>query len=512
MSGPSKTYLSTHDYLRILKANRVLIAIVTLVCVGAAFVVSTIQMKVYTTTAALQVRDQSQDLALLGVNQAPSLPADLANAHAATVLRSDVLTAAGHALNMTPAQIKKAVTVSVAPDTNFVQVTANAGTASLAAKIANAVADQDAAITTKAKRKQLTAEVTRLQKANKVAGTRDAAAQLLAQQRLSGVLGLSSVATPVVVQAQAPIPGAPSSPKPVRDAVIAAILGLIIGMLISFARNALDRRLVAVDEIIDTLQLPMLGHVHADTLGIGRSGDGNHTEFDGLDMEAFRMLRQSVDFLAESHGGKLLITSATPSEGKSTVALGLALVYAAVGRRTLLVECDLRQPVLAARLGLRKTPGLSQYLASTAAPPDVLQVVAVSTATDSSGNDSRSLTCIVAGNSTSEPAELLGSDRFAEFMKEAAQAYDVVIMDSPPVLAVVDARELAEHCDRVVMCVRAHQTTRQEGLAGAAALLRMPARPTGLVVTGIGKGDQDYGYYSYAVRYATAAVDPTAEP
>ncbi len=509
MNAPPKPYLSILDYSRVLKANRALIAIVTLVCAGAAFGVSTQQTKTYTATAALAVRDQSQDLALLGVAQTPALPAALASAHAATVLRARVLAAAGLGLHLTPAQVKNSATVSVATDTNFVEVTANARTASLAAGIANAVANQDAGMTTKAERTKLATEAARLQKSSKkVSGNHDPTAKAVDDQRVSGILGLSSVATPVVVQTQASIPAAPSSPKPVRNAVIGGVLGLIIAVLISFLRSAVDRRLVGADEIVEVMGLPMLGHVHADTLGVGRAGDTHHTRFDSKDLEAFRMLRQSADFLAKEHGGRLLVTSSIPSEGKSTVALGLALVNAAVGRRTLLVECDLRRPVLAARLGLKSGPGLAQYLADTAPAPDVLQLVAVPTAADPPGDDSHALVCIVAGDPTSEPAELLGSDRFAEFIREASDAYDVVILDSTPVLAVVDARELADHCDRVIMCVRAHQTTRPEALAGAAALSRMPARPAGVVVTGIGKHDDDYGYYSYAGRY-TATVDPT---
>jgi capsular exopolysaccharide synthesis family protein len=322
------------------------------------------------------------------------------------------------------------------------------------------------------------------------------------------VLALSTLVTPVAVQATAPVPGSPSSPKPLRDTLIGACIGLIIGVLISFLRSAVDRRLVDANDVGEAMQLPMLGHVHADTLGIGRAGEDGHARFDGQDMETFRMLRQSVDHLSEQHGGRILVTSSTPSEGKSTLALGLALVNAAVGKRTLLVECDLRRPVLAARLGLRSGPGLAQYLAGHADAPDILQPYAISHAFDAPSGDPRSITCIVAGSHATEPAELLGSERFAEFITEVAEVYDVVVVDSTPLLSVVDALELAAHCDRIVMCVRAHQTTRQEAIAGATTLGRVPTKPTGVIITGIGKHDAGtYGYYSYPGLYTD--TEPT---
>lgn len=512
MSTHSTPYPSVLDYVRVLRVNRWLIVIVTLVIAGAALVFSVTQKKVYTAAAALSVRDQSQDLALVGNTAISTLPAVLAAEHATVVLRSGVLAAAGRALNLTTAQVRNDVTISVEAQTNFVDVTANAATGDLAARVANTVANQDAALTTRQDRAQLAAEAAAFaKKAKALPGSANAATQALNAQRTSALLALSSVATPVRVQAQAHAPSAPSSPKPVRDTLIGAGIGLIIGVLISFLRSAVDRRLVDAQEIVEAMQLPMIGNVHADTLGFGRAGENGRTRFDGQDMEAFRMLRQSVDYLAERHSGEqpastILVTSSTPSEGKSTVALGLALANAAAGKRTLLVECDLRRPVLASRLGLRSGPGLGQYLADQADAPDVLQTVAISSAFDVPTDNSRELTCIVAGDHTSEPAELLGSDRFVEFIQQVRQVYETVVVDSTPLLSVVDALELAVHCDRVLMCVRAHQTTRQEAVAGGSALRRVPARPTGVVVTGVGKHDGgDYGYYSYAGAYALEA-------
>lgn len=274
-------------------------------------------------------------------------------------------------------------------------------------------------------------------------------------------------------------------------------------MLLSFFRSAFDRRLRDAHDIADTLQLPVVGHLHSDTLAaVGRLGKEGHTQFDERDLESFRMLRHSVEFLGDESGCTVLITSPQAGEGKSTVALGLALAHVAAGRRTLLVECDLRRPVLTERLGLSEGPGLAQYLEGAAAPQDVVQTLRVSGTPDPAGHP-RQLYVIAAGDSTPEPAELLGGERFGTFIEEVGSVYDAVIIDSTPLLSVVDALELAPRADKVIVCVRARQTTRDESVAAKAALARLPTRPTGVVVTGILDHDAgDYGYYTYAGSYA----------
>ncbi len=481
-----------------------LIAIVALVGAGAALAYSVAQKPTYVATAALIVRDQSQDLALLGNPQSPISADVLAAEHAGSVLRPAVLVVAARALNLTPAELQKAVDISVEAQTNFVDVEAHASTASRAAQISEKVATKDAALTTAQERATLAAAArTFAARSRALAKSADPAAQAVYTERLSNLLALSSVATPVAVQSHAQTPSAPSAPRPFRNTGIGLSIGLIIGLLLSFIRNAVDRRLRDAQDVVDTMQLSLLGHVHADTLGLGRDGESGHTRFDARDMEAFRILRQGVDYLVDSPGQAVLVTSPLASEGKSTIALGLALVNAAAGKRTLLVECDLRRPVLASRLDLRAGPGLSQYLSGRAAPSDVLQTIVVSSTLSMMQN----LACITAGEATPESAELLGSERFAEFMHEVRETYEVVVLDSTPLLSVVDALELVPQCDRVLICVRAHQTTRQESLASMAALHRLPARPTGVVVTGIRDRDSgDYGYYSYGGSAAGVGV------
>ena len=105
--------------------------------------------------------------------------------------------------------------------------------------------------------------------------------------------------------------------------------------------------------------------------------------------------------------------------------------------------------------------------------------------------------CVPAGSSMSGAAESLGSPQFREFIEEVSQVYDVVIFDSSPLLPVADTLEILPHVDAVILCAREFKTTRAQASAAKAALSRLPERPTGIVVTGVKPGRDDYYDYSY---------------
>jgi Mrp family chromosome partitioning ATPase len=164
----------------------------------------------------------------------------------------------------------------------------------------------------------------------------------------------------------------------------------------------------------------------------------------------------------------------------------------------------------AIRLGLADSPGLTDYLVNRAGPQDVLQTVELAPAPSGNGADpsapssaeagvAQTLVCITAGTQSPQPSELLQAERFHDFLKKVSKAYEMVILDTSPLLPVADTLELVPLVDCVLMCVRSAQTTRDQAHAAKAALEHLPERPTGLVVTGIRRRDAgDYGYYSYS--------------
>jgi capsular exopolysaccharide synthesis family protein len=207
----------------------------------------------------------------------------------------------------------------------------------------------------------------------------------------------------------------------------------------------------------------------------------------------------------------LLVTSAIAGEGKSTVAACLAVTTAESGTRTLLVECDLRKPVLAERMGIKEGPGLSDYLTGHADPRQILQPVAgIVERLNGSGptltagqSGSANLVCIAAGRRVPRPAELLASERFRSFLTEVSDVYDTVILDTPPLLPVADTLAIVPDVSALVVCIRLEHTTREQALAAQSALDRLPERPVGLVLTDVRQEGDGYNYGEYATA-ATA--------
>jgi capsular exopolysaccharide synthesis family protein len=290
----------------------------------------------------------------------------------------------------------------------------------------------------------------------------------------------------------------------VRNALLGLLAGLTLGLVAAFARDALDRRVRASGDIADSSSLPILGHTRAQSLGrISPPGTGKRKN--EVDLEAIRIVRANLEFLDfDRPPARVLVTSALPEEGKSTVAASLAMATALAGKSTLLVECDLRKPVLAKRLGLEQMPGLSDHLGGRSTLEQATQTVALGGApTNGAGPNGQEpardalMSVITAGSPAPRSVELLGSQRFAEFIRDAGGAYDSIVIDSSPVLPVADTLELVEHMDRVVICARSRRTTRDQLKAAVDVLGRVPGPVGGIVVTGVRKGDElDYGYYS----------------
>jgi capsular exopolysaccharide synthesis family protein len=510
-------YKNLRDYLRVLREQRLVVVLCTLLFGGAALVFSAREEQRYAAESSLSFRDEIADIGEAST-ATPDTPEGRAAKAAQQVTELDVARGAQERLGtrLSPDKLLDAVEGDVEARTNLVVVTAEAGDPRLAADIANAFAQSLAAKRTKETRDQyalrartLRTELRTLeQRARRSArGQIDTAtARALQLDRITRLEGYARFANPVDIVARAEPEEDPISPRPLRNTIVGALLGLTLGMLLAFARDLLDRRFRRVDEVREALELPLVGHVREDAMGRSVVGNGRKPLADE-ELEAFRILRTNLDFLdVDAPLRTVMVTSALPEEGKSTVAAALAFAYAAGGRRTLLVECDLRRPTLAGRLSLQDKPGLTDFLAGHAQPAEVLQTVSVTPPpVNGSGPGAAStLVVITAGSHHPQPAELLGSQRFGAFLDDVAQAYDIVVLDTSPLLPVVDTLELVPRVDGVVLCVRATRTTREQARAASAQLSHFPKRPTGVVVTGLRPGDEEeYGSYSYAYR-ATA--------
>lgn len=506
---------SLRDYLGVLRAHRLLIALVTLLAASLALAFSLAKSPTYEAKASLSFKDESQDVSLAGgTSVGTSDPADIAAAGAQTVTRPAVIARARKSLGLhEPARsIQDSVSGNVDPVSNLVTVTASRGSAVSAARVANAVARATAQIATRETQQRYLAAARTLQSSKLNGQSTGAFERQLQQERISRLLSLSAIAQPVQIQRLADVPGAPASPRPLRNTFFAALIGLILGCMAAFARDAFDQRLRSADEVVEHVDLPVLGSIRSEALGMQMPSQNGHTVVSDEELEAFRILRSALEFM---HGEKpprsVIVTSPMAEEGKSTVAACLACASSLAGKRTLLIGADLRRPVLAERFGAAQAPGLAEYLAGRVGPSDILQVIELARPATLWSNGhvgsgvAAPLAFVSSGGNVPQPGELLGSGRFHEFLAGVSTAYDFVVVDSSPLLPVVDTLELLPHVEAILLCLRLGQTTRDQAARAIAALEHTPWRPTGLVVTGIEPGAGSYyGYYAY--RHAEPAA------
>ncbi len=310
---------------------------------------------------------------------------------------------------------------------------------------------------------------------------------------------IESAGTPAVdvsVVDQAEAPGAPVSPNPLRNLTLAVALGLLAGIGTAFLVDHLDVSVKHREEV-EALGFPVLGAVPR----LDFKGESVHLERDlqGAGGEAFRMIRTSIGFVnVETPVRTLLVTSPMAQEGKTTTSLNLAAAYAVGGLRTILVEADLRRPSLHRLFGMVGTRGLT-----TAIVGDVsLQDAVLNT-------DMKNMSVLMAGAIPPNPVELLGSDQMTELLDRLQRSFDMVIVDSPPLVPVADPAALAGRVDGVVVVARAGKTDRRRLFQASQVVERAGGRLVGVVLNDIrfdgSPGSYEY-YYGYLSDHARAAA------
>jgi polysaccharide biosynthesis transport protein len=509
------------DVFRLLRRQKWVILATVVVAVGAAIAYAALKKPEYQATSKIQFVDQSQQLATIGISTSFTglTPAQQASQGAERVTSPAVVNAVSKDVksDLSPSEVKDAVTTSVNPDNALVSISVTADKAALAADLANSYATETKAVLTDDQRSTLLKQAKGIAKQAK--GLDDTSVQkntLL--QKVAQLRSAAKVVAPVEVANTATEPSKPSSPQPVKDGILALFLGLIFGVVLAFLRDSLDRRLTDPHDIQHQLQMPMVGYVDDSALGgIGFARNGSKPSDHGL--EPFRILRSNVEFLAaDKRVRTLAVTSPVAEEGKSTVAAGLATAAALADKRVLLVECDLRRPVFADRFAIDSAPGLTDWATGNADPGDVIQSVSVERENGSPHGEqtakraaaSHSLTVISAGSYSARPAELLASQRFKDFVGQVSEVYDLVVFDCAPLLPVGDALEVLPLADAALLCIRIDQTTREQALAAKGAIEHLPDRPIGLVLTGVRSGREGYyyGYYPSTPSRPAIVVQP----
>ena len=264
--------------------------------------------------------------------------------------------------------------------------------------------------------------------------------------------------------------------------------GLLLGVLGAFVLEFLDDTLKTPEDLEQKLRLAVLGIIPK--LGPKESVASVAADPRSAFSEAYRSVRTALQFSTD-HGvpRSLLITSASPSEGKSTTALALARDLAQLGRRVLLIDGDLRNPSLHKQLGLRSEIGLSNLLAGASGLSDAVQET-----------QHERLHVMLAGPLPPNPAELLSGSKLLSLLTVATERYDQIIIDGPPVLGLADAPILANAVEGTLLVVTSAKTRISTAQAGLKRLLSARARVIGALLTKYDAKTAGYGY-GYAYHY-----------
>jgi len=296
---------------------------------------------------------------------------------------------------------------------------------------------------------------------------------------------------------EAIVPEEPVSPNGTLNLALGLLAGLALGLGIAVLIEVLDTRVRGQRDVEAVTDAPILGGIAFDP-GAKKRPLIVHDDPHSPRAEAFRTLRTNLQFLDVQGGARtFVVTSAVPKEGKTTTAANLAITLADAGSRVLVIEADMRRPKLVEYLGLEGAVGLSDVLINRVQLADALQPWGRNT-----------LTVLPSGTIPPNPSELLGSQAMRDLLTALETAFDVIIIDMPPLLPVTDAALVSKFTRGALVVTAAGRTDRRELQGALAALDAVGARVAGIVITMLPtKGPDAYGYkaYGYGYGYGYAA-------
>jgi polysaccharide biosynthesis transport protein len=454
--------LSLEQVLAILRRRLPVVMLSVVIVAGAAFAFSKHEAKTYTATAAVSFSNSalSQEIAGLAPETTSSGALAAQEANNLELLKLGDTSAKVASLlgnGLTPQKVSKSLSIMGDGESSVIDVSATGGTPEFAAKLANIYVSQFVGEQHVANHKSLKSALVFVRKQ---------LARLSLQQRTGpdGVdlenraqtLGLLSELHygDVQIAQEAVPPSSPSSPKTSRNTALGIALGLLIGLGLAFVLERLDRRIKGPEDLEEIYRLPLLGLVpKSDALAPPTRRDGDQrATLPPAESEAFNLIRAHLRFFNIDRDLRVLVIgSAAPGEGKTTIACGLAEAAARLGSRVLLVEADLRHPVLAQRLGLEPGPGLADALIGAVPAHEATQSVRLQ---DAPGEErkGRILDVLAAGTVLPpNPAALLENHAMDDILTQSRSIYDLVVVDTPPLTVVSDAFPLLNAVDGVVI-------------------------------------------------------------
>ena len=326
-------------------------------------------------------------------------------------------------------------------------------------------------------------------------------------------------------------------PQALPKAAVGLVIGVLMGLVLAFVVEALDTSIGAIDDVEAFLESPVLGVIpHLDIRGelseeradapvLDKETEEKYAFLislflpDSRPVEAIRALRTNLLFSGLEHDVRtIMVTSATPMEGKTTVAINLAIVLAQLGKRTLLVEADLRNPFLHHAFGISKEPGFTDVVIGSIRLEEamltfsdfVLGKAGLESLIDRPGIDN--LFLLPSGHQPPNPTEFLSAQAVSNFLADVRQRFDYVVLDCAPILPVADPTILGARVDGTLVVVRVGSVARAALRRAKALLEATRARILGVCLTGVKAevspdyADMGYYRYRYGARERTRAA------
>lgn len=462
--------MELRDYLAVLRKRWISVVLITTFAVAGAAATTLLATPQYQATTrlffAVPGGESVSDLAQ-GSSFTEKQMSSYAQVATSPLVLERVVTELG--LDVDAGELAKSVQATVPPNTVILEATASSADSAEAAAIANAVGSQ---LTT-------------------VVGA-------LYPERADG-----SQAVLATTLAPAHAPQAPASPNVRLNIALGLLAGLALGVGVAVVRESMDTKVRSDRDVAQITDRAILGSVFFDTeaathpiVMVDRPSS--------VRAESIRRLRTNLQFVEVAQGPRsILVTSSVPMEGKTTTVVNLAVALADAGARVLLVDADLRRPSLAKVMGLEGAVGLTSVLIGQADIADVVQ----------SWGGGR-LEVLAAGPIPPNPSELLGTPAMAKLLEAVTENYDVVLLDSPPLLPVTDAAILSKRTDGTLVVAGTDRLQKVQLRSALDALEAVDAHVLGIVLNKITQRDlTGYGApYAYAYTYGLngASDDPAA--
>jgi polysaccharide biosynthesis transport protein len=517
--------VSLRHYLDVLWRRKWIVVQAIVIIPAIVVAVSLTRPTQYTSTARIMADTQSPALSVASSAKLDLSPPDqreLATL-ASFVVTPEIARMARTQLgwNDRPATLMSGTSAAADPNANVITVTSTRADPQQAADLANAFATQFVAWRKQAQQTSLNDTISLV--SQQITAATDPADKATLQTQRSQLEVLKSLLTGGLAVGEAASPShTPSSPKPLRDGILAVAAGLIVGIGLAFVRESLDVRLHSADDVAALTDIPVIAAIPE--FRRRQRGNGSLTALDdprGPTAEAYRFLRTNLEFLNFNRDLKtVLITSPEPGQGKSTTITNLAVALLRAGRRVAVVEGDLRRPSLHRLFAVTNARGVTSAVSGAVPLADALQTLVLKdktmsapaaqaapppqdfggvalkerTETATTNGDLR-LTLLPAGPLPPNPGEIVSSRQLAEILEALKRATDYVLIDAPPMFAVGDAAAMGAMVDGIIVVTRLSETTAQTIRAVEDFFSRVRTKPVGIVVTGVPRsGKSRYRY------------------